>query len=83
MSKAETKQMLLEVRCQIFCRLHASSNFGLHHRFNAAAANGRMLGVLADVCFPMPAAFAFLAVRFAVAFRTRDAGIQYHHQKSG
>jgi hypothetical protein len=33
----------------------------LLNRFNAAAANGRMLGVLADVRLPMPAAFAFLA----------------------
>ena len=32
----------------------------LFHRFDAAAANGRMRGVLADVRFPMPAALAFL-----------------------
>jgi hypothetical protein len=34
------------------------------HGFGAAGANGRMLGVLADVRFPMPAALAFLAVGF-------------------
>ena len=34
----------------------------LFHRFDAAAANGRMFGVPADVRFPMPAALAFLAV---------------------
>ena len=29
---------------------------------NAAGANGRMLGIRADVGFPMPAALAFLAI---------------------
>ena len=33
---------------------------GLLHCFNAATAERRMLGVLAEVGFPMPAAFAFL-----------------------
>jgi hypothetical protein len=36
--------------------------FELFHCFDAAGANGRMLGVLADVGFPVPAAVAFLAV---------------------
>ena len=33
--------------------------------FHAASAQRRMLRVLADIGFPMPAAFAFLAVGFA------------------
>ena len=36
--------------------------FELFHRLDAAAANRRMLGIRADVRFPMPAALAFLAV---------------------
>jgi hypothetical protein len=36
----------------------------LLHRLDAAAANGRVLGVLADVGFPMPTPLAFLAVGF-------------------
>ena len=38
------------------------SRSDLFHRFDTAAANGRMLGVLANVRFPMPAALTFLAV---------------------
>ncbi len=34
------------------------------HGFGATRANGRMLGILADIRFPMPAALAFLAVGF-------------------
>jgi len=32
------------------------------HGFGATGTNGRMLGVFANVSFPMPAALAFLAV---------------------
>ena len=40
------------------------SNLELQDRLDAARANGRMRGVLADVRFPVPAALAFLAVGF-------------------
>ena len=40
----------------------ARSRLELQHRLDAAGANGRMRGVLAEVHFPMPAALAFLAV---------------------
>jgi len=36
----------------------------LLHGLDAAAANRGMLGICADIGFPMPAAFAFLAVGF-------------------
>src|ERR1035437_115051 len=38
----------------------AFSCLELQHRLDAATANGRMVGVLADVCNTMPAAFTFL-----------------------
>ena len=42
----------------------APSRLELQHGLDAADANGRMPGVLADVHFPMPAALTFLAVGF-------------------
>ena len=55
-------------------RLCATSRLELFHRLNAAAANGRMRGVLADVRFPMPAALTFLAAGFFNSSQWRDNG---------
>ena len=44
------------------------SRLELFDRLNAATADGWMLGVLADVGFPMPATFAFLAIGFGNSY---------------
>jgi hypothetical protein len=48
-----------ECRC---AWLATQLRFELLHRFKAASANGRMLGILANVRFPMPAAFALCTI---------------------
>ena len=45
-------------------RTGRASRLELFHRLDAPAANRRILGILADVHFPMPTTLAFLAVSF-------------------